>query len=630
MRIHGASLCRYVPHAEVAGPAFALMALVWVVYAPSLPGGYLWDDQAITQNRLVAMPEGWARIWFSSSQMREHETHYWPLVYSSFWLEYRLWGLWPQGSRAANLVLFTVTVVWLWRLAARGFLPAASGGGGATVRSMSGAAWLAAALFAVHPVHVESVAWIIQRKDMLSGLLFVASFWFFVRHSENPSARRYAVSLVCFGAAMLSKTSVVFLPAALAVWLWWQNGRLRWRDGIALAPFAGVALALSLWDVLLSRALQANPYESGLSVLQRFVLSGRAVWFYLGRLVWPDPLLTIYPKWEIAVAPAAFLYPSGVALLLVALAALTPKLGRGPLACLLYYIAALSPILGWISHPFMSHSYVADRFQYLASAGPIMLLAAGWGRIAGRRGGPRWLAPAGAAALLAALSALTWRQSALYRDDNRLFAHTIRHNPDSWLAHNGRGVDLLNAGQTDAAIESLEQAIRLHPDFAMAHNNLGVALMQKSQFHQAIEHFFRALELRNDYYEAYNNLGAAFLQTGLPELAAAQLRRSLKINPTQPETLNNLAWLLATSADPRIRHPEQAVQLARQACDLSGHKDFGFCATLAVAYAAAGLSSEAEAMRQRARELARAAGREKELDGLEGRMRQSHPGRAED
>ena len=327
--------------------------LVVVCYLPAmLWGGFVWDDNVFIKVNPVREVSGLWQIWFSPSAI-EGEYHYWPLVYTTFWLEHKLWGYAPAGYHVVNVLLHLANTLLLWHILRRLAVPGT---------------WVVAAVFAVHPLHVESVAWVIERKDVLSGLFYLAAALMWMRFVEQPNPRRYAWSLALYAAALLSKSIVVTLPVVLLLWPWWKQGRVTSSDLLRLVPFFVVGLVITVGDLSFYRSGEAEPFDYSLA--ERMLIAARALWFYAGKLLWPSELAVIYPRWDIRVAdPLAWGYLVAAVALVVGLWHFRHQLGRGPLAGALFFAVTLSPVLGFVDYQYMKYAFVADRFQYLAGIG---------------------------------------------------------------------------------------------------------------------------------------------------------------------------------------------------------------------------------------------------------------------
>ena len=271
--------------------AFAALGLLVVVsYLPAmLWGGFVWDDHTyIVEAELVHQLSGLWQMWFSPAA--HVETHYWPLTYTTFWLEHKLWGYDPTGYHIVSVLLHLANTLLVWQILRRMAVPGA---------------WVVVAVFGVHPLHVESVAWVIERKDVLSGLFYLAAALLWMRFIDKPQARYYVGSLALYAAAMLSKSIAVTLPAALLIWHWWKHGRVTSADLLRLVPFCMVGLAIVVGDLSFYQSRIQESIEAlslGYSLTERTLIAARALWFYTGKLLWPTNLAVIYPRWDIRVA----------------------------------------------------------------------------------------------------------------------------------------------------------------------------------------------------------------------------------------------------------------------------------------------------------------------------------------
>ena len=334
----------------------AFLTLGLLVVVPYLPamlwGGFVWDDRILTNAEPIQEVSGLWQIWFSPSAIGE-EGHYWPLVYTTFWLEHKLWGFDPTGYHVVNVLLHLANALLLWHLLRRLAMPGA---------------WVAAAVFAVHPLHVESVAWVIERKDVLSGLFYLAAVLAWMRFVEQPRPRRYAWPLALYVAALLSKSIAVTLPAAFLIWHWWKQGRVTSTDLLRLVPLGVVGLVITVGDLSFYRSIEV--VSLGYSLTERMLIAAHALWFYTGKLLWPSELAVIYPLGDIRVTdPLTWGYLVAAVALVVAFWLFRKQLGRGPLAGALFFAVTLSPVLGFIDYGYMQYAFVADRFQYLAGIG---------------------------------------------------------------------------------------------------------------------------------------------------------------------------------------------------------------------------------------------------------------------
>lgn len=515
-----------------------------LVYLPALNGGFLWDDNAHVTPPGLRSLAGLFSIWFEVGVTQQ----YYPLLHSAFWLEHRLWGEATLGYHLINVLLHATTACLFGRLLQRLAVPGA---------------WFAALLFAVHPVAVESVAWITEQKNTLSAVFYLSAALAYLRFSDRRVLRTYALATFFFVLALLTKSVTATLPAALLVIAWWQHGRLDWRRDVRpLLPWLALGIIAGLFTAHFEHeVIGAQGVDFDLSLLERSLLAGRVVWFYLGKLVWPVDLIFIYPRWPIDAAVWwQWLFP------LAALALLGGLLrwrrpARGPLAAALLFGGTLFPVLGFVNVFPFRFSYVADHFQYLASLAIFALVAAGLARLAMRWPGTRRYAAA--AALLSLLATLSWAQSRMYRDVFTLYGTTLTRNPSCWLAHNNLAMSLVDAGRVGEALPHLEAALNLRPAFPEALSNLGDVLIRLGRPTEAVPQLQRAVELRPGYSEAQNNLGNALLSLDRPAEALAVFERALEDHPDFATAHCNLGLALATlgRTAEAFQHFETAIRL---------------------------------------------------------------------
>ena len=506
--------------------SLALWPLVLLVYLPAmLSVEFIWDDVVLGTDTVRTL-DGLRQIWFSPADIPA-EGHYWPLTYTSFWLEHKLWGSIATGYHTVNVLLHLANTVLLWRLLRRFTVPGA---------------WVAAAVFAVHPVHVESVAWIIERKDVLSGMFYLLAATAWVRFAEQPRPRWYLASLAAYVGGLLSKSVVVTLPVALLIWHWWKRGRVTWNDVLRLAPFFVVGAAITVAELLFNRSRGVGGF--GYSLIERALIAARAFWFYIGKLFWPLDLAGIYPHWEVREAdPLAWLGIGAAVVLVTTLWLLRGRIGRGPLAGLLFFAVTLAPVLGFVDFNFMLFSFVADRYQYLASIGITTVVVAGaaWALAALRRTG--WVRGNIANAVLivlvlAVLGTLSWRHASLYRDGSRFFAHVVAYNPTARDAHLNLGSELLSRDRLDEALDAYRIAGEQRPDDCKPAYGAGLALHQLGRWEEAGVAYLRALHLCPRYGKALTDFAELRLDQQRYEAALQLSDAALEIQPR-----NASAWV---------------------------------------------------------------------------------------
>jgi protein O-mannosyl-transferase len=507
----------------------ALVGLTILVYWPTFSNGFIWDDEHYVEwNSNLRSAAGLYNIWFKLGAVPQ----YYPLVHSAFWVEYHLWRLDPLGYHVVNVLLHATSVLVLWRLLLRLSVPGA---------------WLAAAIFAVHPVHVESVAWITERKNVLSLLLALGSLVAYLRFSppeNNESAHgpwgHYALALVLYVGALLSKTVTASLPAVLLVIYWWKRGQLPWREAIRLVPFFVIGLALASVTAWMEKnVVGAVGAEWSFSALDRALIAGRALCFYASKLFWPHPLVFFYPRWTIdATAWWQYLFPALAAVVVVTLFLARHRLGRGPLAAVLIFAGVLVPALGFFDvYPFR-YSFVADHFQYHASTALIALTASALALVASRWTARSWLvAPALAAVLLMALGLVAHRTTHVYKNAATVFEDTIALNPTSWAAHMNLGHILSAEGRHDKAIVHFQAAlaIKSNPDRAHTHRSWGDSLRAIGRYNEAMAHYREAARISSpeDLWRAEIGLAATLRGQKRYEEALEHFSEAKRISPEQ-------------------------------------------------------------------------------------------------
>ena len=526
---------------------FLLIAFVFIAYAPVFHAGFIWDDEShLTQNPCIVGPLGLKEVWTTTRAV------YYPLVLTTFWALHKLVGLNPLPYHLLNVLIHAASAVLLWRV----------------LRQLGvNGAWLGAALWALHPVMVQSVAWVTELKNTQSCLFYLLSIVFFLswevqarvmRAVRKKSMLMFALSLTCFVLATLSKPSVVMLPVVFALCIWWRRGTIRWKDALPLVPFLLVSALASAWTIWEQKfhASAVGP-DWAQTWPERLIIAGRAIWFYLGKLVWPHPLIFIYPRWEIySWQWMAYLPLLAATVGLIVLWSLPGKAGRALFFAASYYVVSLFPVLGFFSVYFFRYSFVSDHFQYLASMGPLALAGAtiseSFRRLAvtvSLRRGLVFLRVGLCGILLVLLAALTRQQSAVYHGLITLYTRILANNSGCWMAHYNLGIALHDHGETDEAISHYRQAIELRPGYAEAHYNLGRLLAERGEFNDAISHYEAVLATSPADVEAHNNLGATLFQAGRVDDAIANYQEALAVRPDYADASCNLADALLAKGD---------------------------------------------------------------------------------
>jgi tetratricopeptide (TPR) repeat protein len=516
--------------------------------------GFIWDDDVfLTDNPLIRASDGLRRFWFTGEPV-----DYWPVTSTTLWLEWRLWGLNPLGYHVTNVLLHAAETVLMWRILEKLRVPGA---------------FLAAAVFAVHPVNVESVAWITQRKNLMAMLFYQISILLFLRAGEPRAAggRAWAadgwlwLSLAAFVLAMLAKGSVAMLPFVLLGITAWRRPLTR-GDWLRIAPFLAVSAVLVVVNLNFTvRAADAVARAAGLG--ERLLGAGAVVWFYLYKAWIPIHLSFVYPLWDVRAADPRWWLPLGSALCLsAALFLMRRRWGRGPLFAWGYFCVSLVPAMGFTDVFFMRYSLVADHYEHLALIGAIAPVTAGF--VLWRRklaGAVRRAADFGCLAAVAGLAWLTWGQSAMYSGLETLWRTTIARDPEGWMAYNNLANVLLLDGRIKEAESVCRVAIAKDPNQPEARSTLGIALGREGRVNEAIVEYRAAIALKPRFVEAYNNLGNALLRTGRVEEAILNFQMALYIKPRGASALNNLG--AACVAQGRT---QDAISCFRRALEIRG------------------------------------------------------------
>lgn len=599
--------------------AVAIVVLAIVAHAAALPGGFIWEDrEAIAENPDILSPQGLREFWFSSEQ-----PDYWPVAYTTLWLEYRVWGAWAPGFRAMNLFWHACNALLLWALLAR-----------LRVRG----AWLCGAIFAVHPVTVESVAWCFQSKTLLSATFALLALGCYLRAGEArdavpASAARagrgvgwYAAALLLFLLGMLTKSSVVMWPFVLLLARWWQRRRLGWRELAAVIPFFLVSLGMGLVAVWFQTYRSIGTdfeliRDDGLA--SRLALAGRAIWFYVGKTLLPVRLSFIYPRWPLGVASPSVYLPD-VALVGVFVAAWRYRAawGMAVLVAGAYLVLNLFPVLGVTNIYFMRYSLVADHWQYLALPGTLALFVGGGTYLWQQFAMPSWLGALGGAVAVALLSVLCVERATLYRgaDNEMLWLDVLAQDPESWVAQHELGRTYALRGDHERAKVHFVESLRINPTHGRAYLNLGLQFMFQEREAEAVTLFRRAVELDPRRYDAHFYLAVALVNSGDTVAGLEQLRRNIENFPGDPRSAQLLSLLWAASPDPALRNGVGAVSLGEQLCALSPTPPAGHLDVLASAYAEVGRFELAEQTARRALAQALAEGDTELAQGIRERI----------
>src|SRR6267143_282978 len=524
-----------------------LLVATFLIYQPAWNGQPIWDDEIHITTPELRSWHGLARIWTDPGAAPQ----YYPFLGTIFWLEHKLWSDQTVPYHLLNILLHGVAALLLLKI----------------LRELEvKGAWLASALFALHPVQVESVAWICELKNTLSTVLGFASVIAYLNYDRQRIPRWYWIAISLFVFALMTKTVTAMLAPAVLIILWWKRDSLAWnRDLKPLVPFFVIGAAAGLITAWVEQKFAgASGPAFAFSIAQRCLIAGRAFWFYLAKLFWPADLITIYPRWHVDITSYwQWLFPAA-ALLLVLVLWMARRRFRGPFAATLIIVAMLFPTLGFLNVSYFQISFVADHFQYAACA-PIFALAAAviasW--LEEMPHFRRLVGYALAGFLLTMLAGSSWAQSHIYRDNETCFRDVLSKNPASATAHNNLANVLRQKGALDEAIDHYRRALELEPNYQFGRYNLGATLVQKGDAASAIPLLQAALDTDPNNPKAYYSLGTALQQTGRSDEAVVSYDRALQLQPQFVDARTNLGNLLLERGDNAgaMAHYRKAVEL---------------------------------------------------------------------
>lgn len=576
----------------------ALAVVTLLAYRPVWDGTPLMDDDAY----LIAKPElrsvsGLVKIWTEpQTSPQGHLRQYHPLVNTVFWLADKGWGDAMTGYHLLNLFLHLTAALLFWKILRQLAIPGA---------------WLAAAIFVLHPVQVDSVAWIAEIKNTLSAVFFFACIAAYLKFTETKAPKFYALSLILFLVGLLAKGTVGMAAIVLPILFWWKQGELNWkRDLRPLLPFVCAGVVSGIATVWMERKFGgAEGAAFAFSFLDRVLIAGRAFWFYLGKAVWPTNLLFVYPRWTTDPHVwSQYLFPVAVLVLFAGAWSLRNEC-RWFLTSFLIFTALLFPFLGFFNLVFFRLSFVSDHFQYFAILGLIVPLAAGAEVcLTGLRGTKRMVGYGLVIAIVAVLAILTAQHSPAYHDYRTCWNTVVKQNPDHWMSQVFQASAALREEDLNGALVHWRTALKNSPASPAIQSELvrsiGDVYSKQGLGDQAISEFERALTMFPDFPEAHHDLANALRRKGLYHDAVTHYEKALRLEPDSLLTLNNLGWLLATCPDASVRDGSRAVEVARKAERLTRQGDPMILHTLAAAYAEHGEFDRAIETVEQALELA--------------------------
>jgi protein O-mannosyl-transferase len=520
-------------------PAAAIVLLIFLAYSRVPQNGKVWDDEFYLTAKHLTTVAGLKQMWKEPTSTSHP---YYPLTRTMFWVENRLWGENLVVHHIVNILLHVFNSLLLWRIFLALRIPGA---------------WVIAAIFGVHPVCVESAAWIAERKNVLGVFFYLFSMLAFLKFRNVAAADQeevhgdkkfFYLSLILFLCSLLSKTAFCTLPVALILIIWWKQGRIRSLDVRLLTPYFLLALILGALTIFVEKhhtGAQGPAFE--ITFLERCLIAGRAFWFYIAKTILPYEVNFMYPRWEIDTADwLAYLYPVSAFALITALWLLRKRIGRGPLVAILYFVVTLLPAIGFINHFLMRYTFVADHLQYLPMAGTLALIGSGIYQLFSAKL-PKAFQYSFWAMILIVFSFWTWKQTGAYKDNFTLYNDILRKNPYCFMAFNNRGLIYLDRGERDRAISDFNRSIELNPNFEEALVSRGHFYYQQQRYEEAFHDFNRAVAVNPQFDEAYRNRGAVYFARGKYELALADFNRALYLNPKFSRAYNARGVIFSVS-----------------------------------------------------------------------------------
>ncbi len=555
---------------QTMGICIALAALSWLVFGQTLWHDFVnYDDpRYVYENTNITEGLSISGIVWAFTHI--HSMNWHPLTTISHMLDCQLYGLKAGWHHFTNVLLQSIAVMLLF----------------VGLLQMTGAFWrsaFVAAVFAIHPLRVESVAWIAERKDVLSGVFFMLTLLAYLYYVRLPRTGRYLVVAFVFACGLMSKPMLVTLPFVLLLLDYWPLDRIKGQVSkrvLEKIPLIALSAVSSIATLVAQKG--AVGYTEELPVLERFNNAVLSYVLYIWQMLSPVNLAVFYPHpenrlplWQIS---SSFLLLVCVTAVAIALRKQRPYLITG----WLWYLGTLVPVIGLVQVGWQGR---ADRYTYLPQIG--LYIAVTWAltdlTISWRH--QRTILSAAALLTIGLLSWGAWVQTSYWRNSETLFKHALAVTTNNDVAENNLGIVFLQKGQLDEATSLLKAAVDLRPDNSPAHENLAKALLQKGQVADALVHYRKLLELQPDNMEVHNIVGTVLVQQGQIREGVEEWQKVLEIQPDNGNALNNLAWVLATAPDDSLRDGSRAVQLAEQALQISGDRIPIVFRTLAAAYA---------------------------------------------
>ncbi len=596
------------------GVCICLAVLTCIVFGQTLGHDFInYDDpRYVYENTNITSGLNTASIAWAFTHI--HSMNWHPVTTISLMLDCQLYGLKAGGHHFTNVLLHTVAAILL-------FL---------ALQCMTGALWrsaFVAAVFAIHPLRVESVAWVAERKDVLSGVFFMVTLLAYVQYARAPSIGRYLAVALAFALGLMSKPMLVTLPFVLLLLDYWPLGRIRGQKSdvsshgklamlpVEKIPLVGLSAVSSVVTFLAQRG--AVGWTEQLPVSARINNAVATYVVYMWQMLWPLKLAVFYPHPENRLPISEIMLALAILIAATAAAFILRKKRPYLVTGWLWYLGMLVPVIGLVQVGWQGH---ADRYTYLPQIGLYLLLTWSVADLTARWRRQREILSASAAIIISVLGWRAWIQTSYWRDSETLFTQGLAVTSNNDVAENNLGIVFLRKGKVDEAISLLQAAVDLRPENSPAHENLAKALLQKGRVADALVHYRKLLELQPDNIEVHNIVGTVLIQQGRIREGAEEWQKVLAIEPDNGNALSNLAWVFATSPDDALRDGTKAVQLAEEALRISGRRIPIIFRTLAAAYAESGEFSKAIQAAQQGIELANSQGNSDLATELQGNI----------
>src|SRR5436190_848033 len=570
-----------------------LAALTWLVFGQTLRHDFInYDDpRYVYENTKITSGVSLSGIAWAFTHI--HSMNWHPLTTISHMLDCQVYGLKPGGHHFTNVLLHIVAVILL-------FL---------ALQEMTGTFWnsaFVAAVFAIHPLRVESVAWIAERKDVLSGVFFMLTLLAYVHYVRLPSIGRYLVVVFALACGLMSKPMLVTLPFVLLLLDHWPLDRIRgrfWKRVAEKIPLLALSAVSSIGTLVAQKG--AVGWTEELPILERINNAIISYVLYIWQMVWPANLAVFYPHPENRLLPWEIISSLLLLVCVTAIAIALRKQRPYLLTGWLWYLGMLVPVIGLVQVGWQGR---ADRYTYLPQIGLYIAITWGVANLMDLHRQRRATLSTVAILVIVALTCCAWVQTSYWRDSETLFRHALAVTTNNDVAENNLGIVFLGQGKLDEAISLLQSAVDLRPDNSPAHENLAKALLQKGQVTDALIHYRKLLELEPNNIEVHNIVGTVLIQQRQVKEGVEEWQKVLAIQPDNGNAMSNLAWIFATSPDQSLRDGPKAVELAEQALRFSAGRIPILFRTLAAAYAESGRFAEAIQTARRGIELANSQG----------------------